>query len=336
MSELRVGAASFAHVHARDYARQIVEHPRAKLVVAWDEDEARGRSLCSELGIPFEADLGRFLSRDDIQGVVCSAPSIDHPRVLIAGAQAGKHLFTEKVLALTVDACDRILEAVEAAGVRLVVSMPQLCPPCIRWARLALDEGKFGDITTIRTRVGHGGAITRMFPPSSWFADPVRAGGGALMDLGCHAVYRARYLGGAPVSASAVMTNRTGAYPVEDNAVVILRLASGAMAVVEASWAQHGGPQGVAIYGTRGWALLEHPGAVVRCGGEGFTGSRMEVLEPAPLPPAWPSPIEQWVSSVLDGTEPEIRPQWGRDLTEIMQAAYLSAREGRTTAWPVL
>jgi predicted dehydrogenase len=245
---------------------------------------------------------------------------------------------TEKVLALTVGECDEILRAKDAAGVHLVVSMPQLCSPCIRWARQAIDEGRFGELTLIRTRIGHQGAISGMFPPGSWFTDPAGAGGGTLVDLGCHAVYRARYLGGEPVSAFAVMSNRTGAYPVEDNAVVLLELAGGATAVVEASWAQHGGPQGVAICGTRGWALLEYPGATVSCGGEGFTGSREGTLEPAPLPEPWPSPIDQWVSAALDGAEPYIRPEWGRQLTEVMQAAYRSAAEkkGRSVAGRLL
>lgn len=333
--ELPVAMLSFAHVHADGYARAVRENPRTRIAVVWDEEPERGRQAAERHGVPFEADLQAALARPEVRGVVCDAPSSLHPEVLVAAARAGKHIFTEKVLALTVAECDRILDAVRAAGVRLVVSMPALCDPAVRWAKQALDEGRFGRVTAIRTRIGHSAALDRWFPPDSWFGDPARAGGGALMDLGCHPVYRMRHLMGPPLAAMARLTNVSGSYPIDDNGVVLLEFEGGALGIVEASWVQRGGPEGIAICGTRGWALIDYPGAPVRCGGEAFTGEHGGQLLPARLPRPWRPPLQQWIDAVLDGTEPDLRPEWGRHLTEIMQAAYTSDRERREVRWPI-
>ncbi len=333
---LPVAMLSFAHTHAHGYARQVQENPRTRIAVVWDEDPTRGAEAAQRYGVPFAPRLEEALAHPEVRGVVCDAPSSLHTEVLVAAARAGKHLFTEKVLALTVAECDRILEAARAAGVRLVVSMPQLCEPATRWAKAALDQGLFGQVTAIRTRVGHSAALDRWFPADSWFGDAARAGGGALMDLGCHPVYRMRHLMGEPKSVMARMTNVSGSYPIDDNGMVLLEFAGGALGVIEASWVQRGGPEGVAIYGTKGWALIDYPGAPIQCGGEAFTAAHGGRLVPGNLPKPWRSPLQQWVEAVLDGTEPDLRPEWGRHLTEIMQGAYLSDRERREVRWPIV
>ncbi len=335
MSEVGVAALSFAHVHADGYARQVQRNARTRLVVVWDEDAARGQEAARRFEVPFEPDLNRALAYDGVRGVVCNAPSSMHPEVLVAAARAGKHLFTEKVLALTVEGCDQIIDAARTAGVRLVVSMPQLCNPELRWAKEAIDAGRLGEITFVRTRVGHSAALDGWWKPGNWFRDPARAGGGALMDLGCHPVYRMRYLMGAPRSLMARLTSFRGAYEVDDNALILLEFENGGLGSVEASWVQRGGPEGVAIYGTKGWAMLGYPGANLMAGGEAFTGSHGGMLVPGALPKPWRSPLDQWVDAILDGTEPDIRPEFGRQLTEIMQAASASERDRREVRWPI-
>ncbi len=332
---LGVAMLSFAHTHADGYARQIRDHPRTHISVVWDEDAGRGGQAAQRYGVPFEPDLESALARPDVGGVVCTAPSVLHPQVLLASAGAGRHIFTEKVLALTVADCDRILAAVRDAGVRMVVSMPALCDPEMRWLKAALDAERFGRITMLRVRIGHRAALERWFPADSWFGDPMRAGGGALMDLGCHPVYRLRHLMGEPLAATARLTNVAGTYGIDDNGAVLLEFPGGALGIVEASWVQAGGPEGLALYGTEGWALLGYPGAPLRCGGRSFTGGEGGSLLPDRLPSAWRPPLQQWIEAVLDGTEPDLRPEWGRQLTEILQAAYTSNREGRTIHWPI-
>lgn len=335
MAELGIAALSFAHVHANGYAEQVRRNRRTRLVVVWDEDVERGQDAAKRFEVPFEPSLERALQYDGVGGAVCNAPSNMHPEVITAAAKAGKHVFTEKVLALTVAECDAILAAVRSAGVQLMVSMPQLCSPDIRWAKEAIEAGRFGDITFVRTRVGHSAALDGWWQPGNWFRDPRRAGGGALMDLGAHPVYRMRYLMGQPRSVIARLTSFRGAYEVDDNGVVLVEFENGGMGSIEASWVQRGGPEGVAIYGTKGWALLGYPGAQVRCGGEAFTGDHGGELLPGRLPKPWRTPMDQWVDAILDGVPADIQPEWGRQLTEIMQAASMSERERHEVRWPI-
>jgi len=110
---IKVAKLSFAHVHARGYAEQIQKNPETELVAVWDEEEYGGKEAAARYNVPFYSDLDQVLSLDEVDAVVVDAITSDHPKVIIAAAEAGKHIFTEKALAITVGECDPIIEAVE-------------------------------------------------------------------------------------------------------------------------------------------------------------------------------------------------------------------------------
>ena len=176
MEKVGVAMLSFWHVHAPGYAEQIRSAPDAEIRVVWDEDEERGKQWAERLGVPFEPDLERAVGRDDVDGVVVDAPTNMHTEVILAAAGAGKHIFTEKVVALTVAEVDAIAEAVEKAGVHFVVSFPFRGDPRFKYAREVVDKGLLGRITTVRVRHGHGGVLDRWLPDH--FLDPEPTGGG--------------------------------------------------------------------------------------------------------------------------------------------------------------
>ena len=142
---IRVGKISMAHVHAGGYARQIHENPETELVAIWDEEDfdhgGGGKVAAENYDVPFYTDLDEMLSRDDIDAVAVDAITSDHPRVMIAAAEAGKHIFTEKALAITVAECDPIIEAVEKAGVKFMISLPSRANSEILFAKKAIDDG---------------------------------------------------------------------------------------------------------------------------------------------------------------------------------------------------
>ena len=98
---IRLAVLSFWHVHAKDYSKQAAEHPDTEIVAVWDDLPARGRAAAQQWGGQFEASLPTLLARDDIDAVVVVTPTNQHRDVMIAAARAGKHIFTEKVLAST-------------------------------------------------------------------------------------------------------------------------------------------------------------------------------------------------------------------------------------------
>ena len=322
---IRLAVLSFWHVHADDYAREAVAHPRTEIVAAWDEDPERGRAKAQTLGAAFHEDLAELLARPDVDGVIVTTPTNAHRDVIVAAAEAGKHVFTEKVLALHPAECDEILAAVDRAGVRLTVSLPRLSDPYTSTIRAVLAEGRLGDVTLVRVRLSHDGAGGRRWLPPQFF-DPEQAGGGALIDLGCHPMYLTRtFLGGMPDRLSASFGHVTG-QPVEDNAVALLHYPNGAIGVAEAGFVNPHSPFTIEVHGTQGSLLYgtPEPRLLVRSA----PASRDDDWTELPLPDRGPGPFEQWVDHIEQGTVATENIALAVELTTLMDAATRSARTG--------
>jgi predicted dehydrogenase len=324
---IRLGILGFWHVHADDYAREAQEHPRTEIVAAWDDDPKRGRAKAKSLGATFHAELGELLARPDLDGVIVTTATRAHREVIVAAARAGKHIFTEKVLALTPAECRAILAAVDRAGVKLTVSLPRLADGYTQATRKVLAERRLGEVTLVRVRLSHDGAVGRPWLPGQFF-DPDEAGGGALIDLGCHPMYLTRlFLGGMPDRLTASYGHVTGR-AVEDNAVAVLSSGSGALGVVEAGFVNPQSPFTIEVHGTKGSLLYGTPEArlLVRSKPAGRDDAWTEL----PLPGRAPGPFDQWVSHIEKGTVATENIALAVDLTTLMDAANRSARTGRT------
>src|SRR5699024_9723457 len=116
---IKVALLSRWHVHADDYARDIQANEDLSIGLIWDEDVERGEGWAKELDVPFEQDLEAVLSNPDIDAVIVNTPTNMHKEVIIAAAKHKKHIFTEKVLAFTVEDAEAIYTAVKEAGVQL-------------------------------------------------------------------------------------------------------------------------------------------------------------------------------------------------------------------------
>ena len=323
---LRVAMLSRWHVHADQYASEIRAHADADVTAVWDEDANRGGAWASELGVPFEPDLDALLARGDVDAVCVVAPTNMHRNVMVRAAHAGKHIFTEKVLAPTVADCDAIASAVESRGVRFCISFPRRTSPAVRYAKQAMDDGVFGRVTAVRVRIAHDGAVRGWLPDH--FYDPVACGGGAMMDLGAHGMYICRWLLGAPTRILSAFSTVTGR-AVEDSAVSVVEFESGAIAVNETSFTSFGGAYSLEIDGTEGgFRLLSGDGAQVRSKRFGDAQWRA----PEKLPPPQPKPIDQWIAGCLQGTAIAFDLVAARQLTELMEAAYVAHHESRSVA----
>lgn len=327
---VRVALLGFWHVHAKDYAAQAAAHPDVEIVAVWDEDAGRGKDWAARLGVEFHPELGDLLARDDVDAVVVTCPTADHPSVLRAAARAGKHIFTEKVLTLDVAQCAEVLREVEAAGVVLVVALPRLTDPYTRMIRAVLDSGRLGRLATVRVRLAHGGAVGEAWLPDHFY-DPRACGGGALIDLGCHPMYLARlFLGDLPDTVNATFGQVSGR-AVEDNAVVTLHYPSGALGVVEAGFVTPHSPFTIEIHGTDGSLWYADAEPVVRWRTDAAPGRSAGWVE-EPLPEPGERPLAQFVRHIRDGTRATENVAAAADLTRLMAAAYDSARAGRPVA----
>lgn len=329
---IRVAMISFWHVHAKDYAKQANEHPDTEIVAIWDEIPERGRAQAEERGVRFYDQLDELLAQSDIDAVIIDTPTNIHRDVIVKAAQAGKHIFTEKVVATTLKECNEILAAVNEAGVKLTVSLPRLNADYTLAVQDILAQGLLGDVTLVRTRLSHNGAVPSERGSLGWlpahFFSAEQCGGGAMIDLGCHPMYLARLFLGVPDHVSATYGYVTGR-EVEDNAVSVLSYANGAVAVVEAGFVNRFSPFVIEVHGTEGSILYStHDNQLlVRSSKLGEEGSKAWQVR-SDLPANRPSAFHQWVSHIQNGTTADENIELALDLTRLMEASNLSAKSG--------
>jgi 1,5-anhydro-D-fructose reductase (1,5-anhydro-D-mannitol-forming) len=328
---LKVAMLSYWHVHAGDYTRQVQNRKDCQIVAVWDELPERGRKEAEKLQVPFYDNLSELLSNPDIDAVVVDAPSNMHAEVMVPAARAGKHIFTEKVLALTTEEADQIIEAVSNSGVKFMISLPRLTEGRSLYAKQVIEQGLLGQVTMVRTRLAHDGALPNQNSANGWlpahFYNKEQCGGGALIDLGCHPMYLAYYYLGLPASVTAQYGFVTGR-EVDDNAVAVLSYDNGALAVVEAGFASRFSPFQIEIYGTDGCLLIGN--SIQLRSGKLDMGGNSGWISPDSLPGNITSPLDQWVDHILYGKEPTITIEQGRALTQLMEASNRSFAEGKT------
>jgi predicted dehydrogenase len=349
-----VAMLSFWHVHGKDYARAAEEHPETEIVAVWDEVAERGQAEATQRGVRFFARLDELLAQPDIGAVIVDTPTSMHHEVIIAAARAGKHIFTEKVLAATLREAEAIVAAVEQAGVAFVVSMRRLADPATVAIRELIDGGALGDLTLVRVRDSHSGALRTAQRPEGWlpaqFYSPEQAQGGALIDL-CHPVYLTRAFLGRPEGVSAIFGHVTGR-AVDDNAVVTLRYPSGAIGVAETAYVAQYAPFTIEVHGTQGSVLYSEtgigemiarfrsgmpsgadgarpgPDGKLRIRSDNVAGAETQWLV-RDVPAAPPPAFEQWVAHIQQGTRDSENIAIGLDLTAIVEAATRSAATGQ-------
>ncbi|MEF3309893.1 Gfo/Idh/MocA family oxidoreductase [Paenibacillus sp. GYB004] len=323
---IRVAMLSFWHVHAKDYAKQINEHPDTEIVAIWDEIAERGRGEAEARGVRFYDSLDELLAQPDIDAVVVDTPSSMHRDVMVKAANAGKHIFTEKVLALTLREANEIVEAVNRSGVKLTVSLPRLNDGYTLAIQEVLREGLLGELTLVRARLSHGGAIANWLP--AHFYNPEQTGGGALVDLGCHPMYLTRLFLGLPESVTANYGYVTGK-EVDDNAVAVLRYPGGAIGIVEAGFVNKFSPFSLELHGTEGSLLYStHDNQIVlRTSKLGEEAAKSWSVKQQPSNRA--SAIQQWVGHIQNGTTAEENIGLALDLTKLMEASNLSVQRNQ-------
>jgi 1,5-anhydro-D-fructose reductase (1,5-anhydro-D-mannitol-forming) len=319
---LRVAVLSFWHVHAGDYANSTVNHPGTELVAVWDDDVDRGREGAERFGVEFVADLDELLARDDIDAVTITTSTDVHRDVMVKAANAGKHIFTEKLLAPTVAEAEEIIAACDANGVKLIVSLPRLYHGYTAAIREVIESGRLGRLTYARVRLSHEGAVSGWLPDR--FFDPVPSIGGALTDLGCHPVYLTQLLlGAAPDEVTAVYRKVTDR-EVEDNAVVTVGYGDGAIGVIEASFSSPT-PFTIDVFGTEGTVSYTDAGNRLSATGKAFGEGTTSLEVPADAPDAY----AQWVEHIADGTRADDNIARAVELTRLVVAANRAAGEQR-------
>lgn len=316
---LKVAMIGKWHVHAEGYANDFNTQPDSKVVCVWADDRARGSAWAEKLQVPFYENLDVMFAKENFDAVcVCTATS-QHKEVYLKAAQAHKHIFTEKVMCLSVDDCDEAIKAIQENKVVFTISFPHRSLGCNLFIKRTIEEGALGDITLMRVRICHDGAL-KGWLPEYWF-DPKTTGGGAMMDLGAHPMYLSAWMLGKPKSVTSSFKYLTGK-KVDDDALCVIEFENGARALVETSLIAPYNPQIMEIYGTKG-VILCHDGKLRM-----RTTETGDWIEPQ-IPQSLPSPLRQFTDSVLYGKPVLYGCNEARQLTLMMQRAYLAEASGK-------
>ena len=186
-----------AHSNAWRQAAKFFDLPLAPVLqVACGRDEAAVRAFADRWGWNHvETDWRRAVARDDVDVVDVSLPQHLHHDVAVAAAKAGKHLFCEKPMALSVADAEDMLAAVQAAKVRHYLNHNYRRCPAVQLARQLIDEGSIGRIFHWRGAYQQDWIVDPEFP-LTWHLKKETAGSGPHGDLNSHSVDLARFLVG--------------------------------------------------------------------------------------------------------------------------------------------
>jgi 1,5-anhydro-D-fructose reductase (1,5-anhydro-D-mannitol-forming) len=315
---IKVAILSFWHVHAKDYAKDANEHPDTEVVAIWDELPERGRQEAAKRGVAFYESIEELLANPDIHGVIVVTPTNKHRDVMVAAAKAGKHIFTEKVIAATLKETNEIIAAVEQNKVKLTVSLPRLNARTTLAIQAVLEQGMLGELTLVRVRISHNGGTAGWLPDH--FYNLEQCGGGAMIDLGCHPMYLTRLFMGLPETVSGHYGYVLGK-EVEDNAVTILNYKNGGIGVVEAGIVNAHSPFTMEIHGTEGSLLYGTPEDKILIKTNKSPAYSDEWTEITELPPGHRTAFEQWVQHIQNDTTADENIRMAVDLTRLMEAS---------------
>lgn len=335
-----VGTGFVGDIHATTFKNWVRD---AELVAVASPHHAG--HFASERGIPRAySDYHDLVNDPEIDVVDIGIPNDLHCQVVLAAAQAGKHVIVEKPLCITLEEADQMIEACRKAGVLLMYAEELLFAPKYVRVKTLIEEGAIGEPFLAKQSEEHPG------PHMPWFWDVKRSGGGVLLDMGCHSIEYTRWILGKPkvksvtaVLGTYVHKDRTQG---EDHSYTVIEYEGDRISMLENSWAKGGGVDDrCEVYGhkghtradlLRGSSLLTYSeegyGYAVEKSGStrGYTFTMFEEIWNY----GFPQEMQHFVNCVL-GRETCIETgEDGREVLKIIYAAYQSAGEGRKIEWP--
>lgn len=245
-----LGTKFMGKAHSQGYRNvnmYFPDAPKVERVVICGRNEAETEQARDAFGWQEAAtDWKAVVARDDIDIVDVSTPGLMHCEMVVEAAAAGKHVVCEKPLANTLPEAERMVQAVEAAGVRHFLMHNYRRVPAVALAKRMVEDGRIGRIYHFRGRYLQDWALSPELE-LVWRFDAKQAGSGALGDLGAHSIDLGRYLCGEIAELAATSETFIRQRPVasgssemadvtvDDAAALCLRFANGAIGTLEAS-----------------------------------------------------------------------------------------------------
>src|SRR6476620_6603143 len=337
-----LGAGFISEIHCESYHRFV---PGAEVIAVYTRNAEKAQSFAQKHGISqWYDDLDAIIQLSGADVIDICLPNFLHAEATLKAAAAGKHIIIEKPLSVTLEEADKMIAACKKAGVKLMYAEELCFAPKYERVRHMVKEGAIGEIYMLKQAEKHSG------PHSDWFYDVNLAGGGVLMDMGCHGIAWFRWMLNNAKAVSVCATMNTdlhmGRTEGADNSVVIIELERGVIGVVENSWAKHGGMDDRSeVHGTGGviYADLFMGNSAISYSKHGYgyamekadttVGWSFTVFEEV-FNQGYPHELKHFVDCVRNNKEPLVTGEDGRVVLEILYAAYASAGQGKKIMLP--
>jgi predicted dehydrogenase len=342
-AKTRLAIVGLDHDHVWGLLHDILKAPDAELVaVAEPHPELVAKAKAQAPGgVVFYDDYVKLLDEAKPDAVIVTTENDEHLAILRECAKRHIHYSTEKPMATTGADARQMLRLAKEANIKLMVNYWNA------WVAPSHDifhrvyAGDLGSVNKIDVLQGHQGpreiGVSKYF--AAWLYDPVKNGGGALMDFGCYGAEWAMWLKGRPQKVYAYALNLKAEQhnDVDDDATILLEYPDG-RAIIEASWDWPESKGQVAVYGPKGSLMAnEHELFFQPAGAK--SNATLPFGEPVqlrPVPDETSNPIAYLVYCIRNHKpiENPVAPEMNVAVVEILDAARESMRTGRAVPMP--
>jgi len=324
------GAGYIINIHAK-----AAQNNGAELAAVAEKFPEKAEPFVRKFGIQRQYEtVEQLLKAGKVDALVIGTPNFLHAPQAIAALKAGVHVMVEKPMAMNAREAEKMLEASAYSGAVLMVAHCWRFDQDVLWLKeQALKLGRI-----IRTK-GYG--VHSNWGPAGWFTQKALAGGGALADMGIHALDTARFLLGdpQPVSVYARIGTYYKDFDVDDTGILIVEWDNGAVSYIESGWWQPhmDGPEAATqLYGTQGFGqlfptLLELPNPEAQRVDVVKSGFKFPRKEHCPQS-MYDAQMAYFLACIRENRTPVPGGLEGLVNMKIVDAAYRSARSGKVRA----
>ncbi len=338
---MKLGILGFAHGHVGAYMNQWRDNPELDIdvICGWDHDAARLKEKAEQFGFDPVVDERALLARAGVDAVVIASETSMHADLVEAAAAAGKPIVLQKPMALTLSEADRMVAAVENAGVPF--SMAWQCRTDAQNLKIKemLDAGVLGKIAMVRRRHGLSAHMWGWIY-DSWHVDP-KYNRDMFADDAAHPIDFMNWLFGLPDTVTAEMGTMIDERMPNDNGIAIYRYKDGPIVEVTCSFTCLAAENTVEIFGENG-VIIQNFGDAPSCsvpheGRPGLkwmlNGDKDWTCSDIPTPAGHGERIAGLAGPLADflhGKRPPIATaEEGRNSLRMVLACYIAGRDGR-------
>ena len=306
---------------ARSHMKAISENENIRMVAVMDIDEERVAAAADEHRAKPYGDLDALLSDTEVEAIHVCTPHNQHADQTVAAAEAGKHVLVEKPMALTVEDCDRMIEACEAADRTLMVGQVIRHYPVSRKVKQLISDGAIGQVGhLLRRRLGNFNPSAEEGGIRHWYMDPEIGGNCVLYCFGPHEYDLLHWYMDSPVVQVYAQGNESTEHyrGQKDSYTAMMNHENGAVSVLSQSVVCHTGTNDQVIIGSEGSMTFTHRKLTLN-------GEEVPLDEPRE---GMRNQIHEFATCCLEGKTPDANGRSVRHTMAVIEAAKQSAERG--------